>query len=83
MSNNIWADLGFDDPEGMLLKSDVLIEIQQAMSSAKLSKRQAAKRLGISAGQLNAILHVDIEDVDLAVLEGYRDILKGAVAQRG
>ena len=83
MSNNVWADLGFNEPEAMQRKCDLSIEIERLMDRARISKRRAAAQIGITETELAAILDADVQMIDLAVLEGYRDILKGAVAQRG
>ena len=79
MSNNVWADLGFADPEGMQAKCDISIEIERLMVSARLSKRRAAAQLGISATELQAILDADVESMDLGVLEEYRDELQAVM----
>lgn len=82
MSHNLWHDLGFPDAEGMQRKCDISIEIERIMDRAGFSKRKAAAEIGISPSQLTAILDADIQQIELAVLEGYRDVLKGAVAPR-
>lgn len=78
MSNNVWADLGFANPEDMQAKCDVSIEIERLMLAARLSKRRAAARMGISVAELQAILDADVESLDLSALERYRDDLHAA-----
>lgn len=47
-SDNIFADLGIPDAEKLMIKANLVIEIQNAIRRNGLSQTEAAKRMGIS-----------------------------------
>ena len=79
MSHNVWADLGFQDAEAMQQKCDISIAIETLMSDAKVSRRAAAKAIGISADELARIMRGHFEQLSTETLEGYLDALRGKV----
>ena len=82
MSHNVWADLGFDDAEGMQRKCDLSIEIEAVIRDAKLSARAAARTIGIAPAELSALLHGHFEDMSIAMLERYLETLRNSLLQR-
>jgi predicted XRE-type DNA-binding protein len=55
-SGNVFADLGLPNPEERLLKARLAIEISSLIESSRLSRRQAAKMLGIGQGRISDLL---------------------------
>jgi predicted XRE-type DNA-binding protein len=55
-SGNIFADLGLPDAEERLLKSNVVVELHRLIKERALTQTVAAKRLGITQGDLSNIL---------------------------
>jgi predicted XRE-type DNA-binding protein len=55
-SGNVFADLGFADPDAELAKAQLAICIQQSLRRRRLDARRAAKLMGISQRQLSALL---------------------------
>ena len=54
-SGNVFADLGLPDPEQRLLKSDLAIEITEAIASRGLKQKEAARLLGVDQAQISKI----------------------------
>ena len=77
MSHNVWADLGFDDPDGMQRKCDLSIEIESVISEAKLTPSAAAMVMGISPVELSAMLRGHFEETPVEALENYLQKLQG------
>lgn len=82
MSHNIWADLGFDDPEGMQRKCDLSIQIETLMRDARITLRAAAKAMGIAPDELSAILRAHVEDIPVEMLERHLESLQVRLLQR-
>jgi predicted XRE-type DNA-binding protein len=55
-SGNVFADLELPDAEGRLLKSSIVIELHRLIQERGLTQTAAAKKLGISQGDLSHIL---------------------------
>jgi len=55
-SENIFADLGIKNPEEALAKSELAIQIQQAIRKKKLTQKKAAELLGIDQPKISALL---------------------------
>ena len=61
-SGNVFADLGLPNAEELHLKSTLAIELRLAIKALRLTRPQAAAKLGISKEQLVALLdetHLD------------------------
>ena len=56
-SGNVFADIGLDQPQQRLAKSDLAIKIAQAIAKQQLSQTQAAELLGITQPKVSAILN--------------------------
>lgn len=68
---NVFADLDLPNAEELQLKSQMSIEIEQAIKSKRLTKNQAAVLLGISKEQLSDLLGHGFSDFTLSQLTGY------------
>lgn len=63
-SGNVFADLGFPDPEEELAKAQFLTLIQRAIRRRRLSQSAAAALMGIEQEKLSALL--DLRSVGLS-----------------
>lgn len=55
-SGNVFADLGFDNPEEMLAKARLVSEMQKAIKKKKLTQTEAAETLGLTQPKLSILL---------------------------
>jgi predicted XRE-type DNA-binding protein len=55
-SDNIFADIGLPDAEKLLMKANLVVEIQKAIQKNGLSQTEAAKRMGISQPKVSEML---------------------------
>lgn len=55
-SGNIFADLGFDNPEEMLAKARLVSEMQKAIKKKKLTQTEAAEILKLTQPKLSILL---------------------------
>jgi len=55
-SGNVFADLGFENPEEELLKSDLAGEISFIIKKKKLTQAQVAKILGVNQPRISSLL---------------------------
>ncbi|CAN5373132.1 hypothetical protein BH11PSE4_BH11PSE4_31200 [soil metagenome] len=61
-SGNVFADLELPDPDGLLLKSGIVIELQKLIKDRGLTQVKAAKLLSISQPDLSRLLRGDFAD---------------------
>jgi predicted XRE-type DNA-binding protein len=73
--DNIFADLGLDDAEEMLVRSDLLSEIVSIIRNSQLSQKDVAKILGISAPKISALMTGKINDFSNDTLMQYLALL--------
>jgi predicted XRE-type DNA-binding protein len=64
-SNNIFADLGFPDPETHLLKAQLATRIQKAITAEKLTQVAAAKRMGLSQPDVSRLLNGQFREISV------------------
>ena len=55
-SGNVFADLGFENPEEMLLKAELVRQISLAIKEKGLNQYQAAEVLGIDQPKVSALV---------------------------
>lgn len=55
-SHNVFADLGFENPEEELFKADLTAEIADLIRKKKLTQASAAKIFGVSQPRVNSLL---------------------------
>ncbi|MBR0707953.1 helix-turn-helix domain-containing protein [Bradyrhizobium liaoningense] len=53
---NVFADLGFPDPETELAKSNIVIEIDEAIEKRGLAHAKAARTMGLPPRELTKLL---------------------------
>jgi predicted XRE-type DNA-binding protein len=56
-SGNVFADLGFDDPEEELARAQLASRIQQIIRRRRLTQVAAAKLMGIDQPKVSALLN--------------------------
>jgi predicted XRE-type DNA-binding protein len=59
---NVFRDLGLENPELLLAKSTLIVEIHRTMEELPLTDAAAAKVLGITPDDVDAVLRGDVED---------------------
>lgn len=55
-SGNVFADLGFKNPEEMMAKANLAILISETIKKRKLTQQRAAEVMGIDQPKVSAIL---------------------------
>ena len=60
-SGNIFADLKLPDPEGLLLKSGIVLELHRLIKERGLTQVKAARLLGITQPDLSRLLRGDFD----------------------
>lgn len=56
-SDNSFVDVGLTSPEGLLIKAQITLKIEQEIKSRKLTQVEAAKLLGIPQPRVSHILN--------------------------
>lgn len=74
-SENVFADLGFDDPEDMRLRADLVQQLREIIGRRRLTQTAAAKLLGIRQPDLSALLHGRLTKYSLQRLLKFLTIL--------
>ncbi len=55
-SGNVFADLGFENPEEELLKAQLVREIRDIIKRRRLTQAKAAERLGLKQPDVSALV---------------------------
>jgi predicted XRE-type DNA-binding protein len=55
-SGNVYTDLGYENPEEMLLKAHLVMSLSQAIKAKGLNQYQAAEVLGIDQPKVSALV---------------------------
>ncbi len=74
-SGNVFADLGFDDPEEMRLRADLVQQMREIIEHRKLTQVAAAELLGIKQPDLSALLRGRLTKYSLERLLKFMTIL--------
>ena len=64
-SQNLFANLGYADPETHLLKAGLVTRIRDIISENKLTQADAAKRIGLSQPDVSRLLRGNFRDVSV------------------
>src|ERR1019366_1892296 len=59
---NVFRDLGLENPELLLVKSTLIVEIHRTMEEFRLTDLAVGNLLGIAANDVDALLRGDVED---------------------
>ena len=63
--NNVFADLGYADPETHLLKAGLVTRLRKIISASKLTQVEAAERMGLSQPDVSRLLRGQFRDVSV------------------
>lgn len=74
-SRNVFADLGFADPDDMRLRADLVQQLREIMTKRKLTQSGAAELLGIRQPDLSALLRGRLTKYSLERLLKFMTIL--------
>jgi len=70
-TGNVFRDLGFgrEEAEHLLIRADLLIEVQKLIASRGLKQREAAKLLGVSQPRVSDLLRgrIDLFSTDVLI----------------
>lgn len=67
-AGNIYADLGMDDADQMLIKAQLVTKIGEIIKRRKWSQQQASELLGIPPAKLSKMLHGQFRNIAEATL---------------
>ena len=62
---NVFADLGYADPETHLLKAGLVTRLREIISASKLTQVEAAERMGLSQPDVSRLLRGQFRDVSV------------------
>jgi predicted XRE-type DNA-binding protein len=65
LSRNVWLQLGFPDAEEHYLKAELVLRLDKAIRSLRLTQRVAAQRIGTTQPELSKILGGKFTEVSL------------------
>jgi predicted XRE-type DNA-binding protein len=74
-SGNVFADLGFENPEEMLLKAELVRQISKAIKDKGFNQYQAAEVLGIDQPKVSALVRGRFSGYSLERLFKYLNVL--------
>ncbi len=64
-SSNVFADLGYGDPDTHLLKAQLVSRIDEIMTGRKLTQAEAAQAMGLSQPDVSRLLKGQFRDVSV------------------
>lgn len=62
-SDNIFADIGCSDPDDMMVKSKLVMQIEKEIKIRGLTQTKAAKLIGIPQPKISKIFNGDFRDI--------------------
>lgn len=75
-SENVFADLGFDNPEEEIIKSDLTAEIAQIIKKKKLTQDQVAKIVGVDQPRVSSLLRGKLDLFSVESLIHFRELIR-------
>jgi predicted XRE-type DNA-binding protein len=64
-SGNVFADLGLPNPQEHLAKADLAHSIIRLIKLARLTQKEAAKRLGVDQPKISALIRGRLQDFSI------------------
>jgi predicted XRE-type DNA-binding protein len=64
-SANVFADLGYGDPDTHMLKAQLVSRIDEIMTEKKLTQEKAAQAMGLSQPDVSRLLKGQFRDVSV------------------
>lgn len=74
-SGNVFADLGFENPEEELMKSDLTAQISHIIKTKKLTQTQVAKILGVTQPRISSLISGDLDLFSIEKLMQFLQLL--------
>jgi predicted XRE-type DNA-binding protein len=74
-TDNIFADLGLDDADEMMTRSDLMSEVVSIIRKSGLTQKEVAAILGVSAPKVSALMTGKINDFSNDTLVHYLTLL--------
>ena len=62
---NVFADLGYADPETHLLKAGLVTRLREIISASKLTQVEATERMGLSQPDVSRLLRGQFRDMSV------------------
>ena len=70
-SGNVFADLGFENPDEELLKAQLAIRVRRLIKNKNMTQARAAKVLGVAQPDVSAIVNGRVAGFSLERLFGF------------
>ncbi len=70
-SGNVYADLGFKNPEEMLAKADMAIQISLLIEKKHLTQKEAAQLFGVTQPRVSDLMRGKISGFSMDALFGF------------
>lgn len=70
-SGNVYADFGFDDPEGELAKAKLAVAIMRIIRTRNLTQQDAADLMGIQQPKVSRIVRGRLDGISVDALLEY------------
>ena len=74
-TGNIFADLGLDNPDELLVRADLLNRVSSLIKACSLSQREVAKKLGITQSKVSMLVSGRLSAFSTDALLHYLSIL--------
>lgn len=74
-SENVFADLGFDNPEEELFKADLTAEIARLIKKRRLTQSRTASLFGVSQPRINSLLRGRFDLFSIETLMSFLNVL--------
>lgn len=62
LNRNVFADLGFENPDEMLIKAELARRISKIIKNRRLTQRQAARLLHVDQPKVSALINGKLRD---------------------
>lgn len=75
LTKNIFEEIGCNNPQDMLKKAEIMLEISQKIEAKNLTLKKASKLIGISQKHLNNLLKGKFRNIEESKLKKYLDVI--------
>ncbi len=74
-SGNVFADAGLENPEEELLRAELVLQLVRAIRDLGITQAEAAKRLGVDAAKISALVNGKLAGFSIARLFRFLTLL--------
>lgn len=74
-TDNIFADLGLDQPDELLARAELLRRVSNLIKNSKLTQQEIARKLGITQPKVSMLVSGRLSEFSTGVLLRYLSIL--------